>query len=297
MTLLYIGGAGRSGSTLLDRLLGMMPGVTALGEIRFLWAYLARGGVRCGCGVALPACAFWQGVLERWQADASLSVRAMAEWTQQWDRTRHGHRFRSRHSADRPYIEHWGRLYRVLDELTGSDVLVDASKIPTHLCVLQRAAVEDIRVLHLVRDPRAVAFSWGWRVKPEPAVMQAGATMPRRHPLAALAAWIVENEAIRRMHRRYPYARLRYEDFTNAPQAHLHTALQNLGLEVTLDGASMNAWPARPTHSVGGNPIRFTRSPQPIRTDTSWQSALPRAWYWTLTGLGWLYLRRYGYRT
>ena len=34
---LYIGGWGRSGSTLLDRVLGQVPGVVSLGEVRELW--------------------------------------------------------------------------------------------------------------------------------------------------------------------------------------------------------------------------------------------------------------------
>ena len=36
-TVLYIGGMGRSGSTLVDRVLGQAPGVCSVGELVFLW--------------------------------------------------------------------------------------------------------------------------------------------------------------------------------------------------------------------------------------------------------------------
>src|SRR5438874_2616741 len=38
--LLYVGGCGRSGSTLLDRMLGQVPNVCSLGEIGHLWKAL-----------------------------------------------------------------------------------------------------------------------------------------------------------------------------------------------------------------------------------------------------------------
>ena len=36
-TVLYVAGAGRSGSTLLDNLLGQIPGFFSAGELRYVW--------------------------------------------------------------------------------------------------------------------------------------------------------------------------------------------------------------------------------------------------------------------
>lgn len=47
--ILYVGGTGRTGSTVLDRMLGNVPGVFAAGELTWLWFALRSGG-RCACG-------------------------------------------------------------------------------------------------------------------------------------------------------------------------------------------------------------------------------------------------------
>ena len=62
---LYLGGFGRSGTTLVERLLGELPGVCALGEVVHLWQRDIRDDERCGCGVRFSACPFWQSVGER----------------------------------------------------------------------------------------------------------------------------------------------------------------------------------------------------------------------------------------
>src|SRR5437870_4438917 len=76
---LYIGGCGRSGSTLLDRMLGQVPGVCSLGELTHLWRGLLDNA-ECGCGAPIRDCPFWRAVGEcafgGWQAlDAVEMVR------------------------------------------------------------------------------------------------------------------------------------------------------------------------------------------------------------------------------
>jgi len=59
---LYIGGFGRSGSTLVERILGQLPGFCSAGEIVFLWQRGLIDGQLCGCGVPVPECEFWSRV-------------------------------------------------------------------------------------------------------------------------------------------------------------------------------------------------------------------------------------------
>lgn len=72
---LFIGGWGRSGSTLVDRLTGRLDGVVAVGELRDVWQ---RGVVEdrlCGCGQRFSACPFWQEVGQRaFQGWATLDL-------------------------------------------------------------------------------------------------------------------------------------------------------------------------------------------------------------------------------
>src|SRR4051812_48764894 len=59
---LYVGGSGRSGTTLLDRMLGQVPGVWSTGELARVWDNGLRDNELCGCGEPFWECAFWREV-------------------------------------------------------------------------------------------------------------------------------------------------------------------------------------------------------------------------------------------
>ncbi len=61
---LYVGSWGRSGSTLLDLMLGQIPGFFSVGELRYLWERGLSERQLCGCGAPVPECPFWAAVLE-----------------------------------------------------------------------------------------------------------------------------------------------------------------------------------------------------------------------------------------
>ena len=63
VSVLYIAGPGRSGSTLLDTMLGQIDGFVSVGELRNLWARGLGDGWPCGCGAAVRDCPFWSSVL------------------------------------------------------------------------------------------------------------------------------------------------------------------------------------------------------------------------------------------
>ena len=58
--ILYLGGLGRSGSTLIERLLSELPGVCAAGEVVHMWQRGVVEGELCGCGEPFGECPFWQ---------------------------------------------------------------------------------------------------------------------------------------------------------------------------------------------------------------------------------------------
>ena len=61
---LYVGGWGRSGSTLLSHLLGRLPEMVAVGELRYVWQAGVSGNELCGCGEPFDECPFWVAVGE-----------------------------------------------------------------------------------------------------------------------------------------------------------------------------------------------------------------------------------------
>src|SRR5215471_2861256 len=78
---IYIAGSGRSGSTMLERVLGEMPGFVNVGELIDLFRHVERHGERCGCGEPFADCPFWASVGKRafggWDTESVAGVRML----------------------------------------------------------------------------------------------------------------------------------------------------------------------------------------------------------------------------
>ena len=71
----FVGATGRSGSTLVARVLGGAPGACSVGELCWIWNYGVLNDRPCGCGEPFSACPFWTAVGERGSAAGSSSTR------------------------------------------------------------------------------------------------------------------------------------------------------------------------------------------------------------------------------
>jgi hypothetical protein len=153
---LFVGGTGRTGSTVLTRLMGSAPGWFSGGELAFIWRYgLTRGGL-CSCGVPLGTCPVWSLVLAR--TGSGLDAHRMMElrgrfWSVHlpltWSRTL----TRRRLDALEEYPVVVERLYRAIGDVTGARILVDSSKDAHYSMILRERTALDLYFLHLVRDP------------------------------------------------------------------------------------------------------------------------------------------------
>lgn len=303
LDMLFIGGCDRSGSTLLAMMLGRIPGVCNLGELRGLWQRGLRLGRLCGCGVPVNCCEFWSRVLE----EAFGSVRAVPldeilrlRW--RVDRMRRvpsllARQRRGRFARDaRAYRGVLAKVLAAARTVAGAEVLVDSTKSPSSPLVLAGVPGARVRVIHLVRDSRAVAHSLARRVV-NPAAHDRTVLMPRRGTLNAGMYWTAMNLLTHlTSHRAGTVTFVRYEDLAARPLATMEGLLRTLGLpdlpKGLLEGSRL---PFSTQHTVSGNPVRFNRGVIEIRPDTEWTTALPRWARLTVTAITWPLLRRYGY--
>jgi Sulfotransferase family len=280
---LLIGGWGRCGSTLLDMLLGQVPGVVSAGEVRELWL---RGCVEnrpCGCGAAFADCTFWRQVGEvafgGWGAlELDRTLRARYGIDRPWGLGR----LLSRRQADVRngdlafYRQVLAQLYDAIRQVSGSSVVVDSSKIPTHALVLLRSEAIDLRLVHLVRDSRGVAYSNTKRVVKQ---VTAGepTLLPTHGPVASSARYALYNGLTGELDRLgAEYMLVRYEDLIADPRRRLQEILTHAGVSpgtelpfLAGDGAVL-----RPSHLVDGNPVRFATGPVQLRADDEWRSRM-----------------------
>lgn len=300
---LFIGGYGRSGSTLLECLLARLPQVAVLGEVEHLWQRGVREDQLCACTKHFHDCPFWSEVGRRafggWAEVDVDEVLTLKDHVARQRRMHHTARRRvpGRLVDDlRRYAELHRAVYDAAREVSRAPVLVDSSKYPPMALALGHDPALDLRIIHLVRDSRGVAYSWSKTVeRPE---TEDRRLMPRYSPAYSTLSWLSHNVAIgaaRRLGR--PVARIRYEDLVDAPAAEVRRAWAELGLPGA--GDLPMSGPATiellPTHSVAGNPMRFRTGETELRRDEHWRTAMGDADRRLVTAMTLPWLARWGY--
>lgn len=267
-SVLFIAGLGRSGSTLLGDLLGSLPGVVHVGELRYIWEHGLTRDDLCGCGERFSVCPFWRMVLREAFGHRRPDPRKMLRARSR----RPGNRallLRSPAPAADEYTRALGSLLDAVRTVSDADLVVDSSKSPSHGVDLLDAGTR-LRTLHLVRDPRPVVHAW----RSTKARTDAAGSMQRLPAAAVIGRWWLWNLLIeRRLRRRSErWARLRYEDLVAAPSA----SLEDLRDTLDLPGPAPRIQPdghvrLAVSHTVWGNPARLHDGETRIRADDSWR--------------------------
>jgi hypothetical protein len=288
-TTLFVCSAGHSGSTLLDLLLGSHPAALSLGEITHLPKNVALN-TECTCGAKVRDCGFWRPLLDRlatepqfgdWRVDPYKMFLGFIDASNVIDR-RHQtplRRLYRRLVFGSAYASwRWGiapldpltapvrraaankqLFFRIVAESAGKSVLVDSSKHYIEAVSLYRIAPAHTRVLVLIRDGRAVFYSYlkrGW---------------PRRD---ALNAWKHTYERglplIERLIPRSDRLEVRYENLARHPESELRRICAAAGLPFD---ERMLEFRSGTRHLLNGNNMRF-KADKTIRPDEAWRTAL-----------------------
>jgi Sulfotransferase domain len=284
---LYIAGYSRSGSTILDSILGQIDGFFSTGELYYVWTRNILNNTVCGCGSPFRECEVWNDVFDGAfggmdKVDARDMIRAQDSST----RTRHipmatipwGRRLLM--SRSQQYLEHLEVLYEAIQARTGSRVIVDSSKVPLYGYLLNTIPSIDLYVVHLTRDPRAVSYSW---LKKRPLPPLPGKDEPiymdRYSVIKSSMVWNTTNAAVEMFWRRQPkkHLMLRYEDFVDRPQENLQRIVE---LVHEQDSSPLPSFVAQRTieletnHTTSGNPSRFRTGTLELLPDREWISRM-----------------------
>ncbi|MCP3975082.1 MAG: sulfotransferase [bacterium] len=301
LKVLYILGSGRNGSTVLADALGTAPGMENVGEIHWIWDRGAGENRPCGCGEPFADCVFWQGVLSD---IAAVAPQPAAERAKVRYATLEGlaplrllgrrwaNRIRPR---QREYLELTRRLYLATAQAAEAEVIVDSSKRPVYGQAITRLEDLDVHIVHLVRDARAVAFSWR-RKKRNPDRPDGGymARYPAWKSAVGWAVWNAMGELLR-WRRKDRFLQVRYEDFIRDPQGVLESIGEFIGLEATAALSGVQELMLSSNHSISGNPSKFEKGAIKLREDREWAASMEAKDFWTTTLLTWPLLLRYRY--
>lgn len=299
---LYIAGNGRSGSTILNVVLGQIDGFFAVGEVHRAFDADVRERSLCGCGAPFRDCDSWKAIFDdAFGGFDGIDAERMSRLKKQFTAQK---RLVSRSMGRRPpatwnadldwYLKHLERFYQSIRRVSGSRVIVDASKWPLYGHMLDRLPSLDAHIVHLVRDPRAVAFSWT-RTKE----FQPGVLLPRQHPVKTTAYWLALNPAIRAFWATPDAERYRfvsYDRFVSEPRAVVAELLEFVRETIAespfVDDHTVHI---RPTHAVAGNEVRLKHGDVRLRLDDEWELKMPAVSRALVTAMTLPLLSRYGF--
>jgi hypothetical protein len=276
ITVLYIAGAGRSGTTLLARLLGEVDGFVNVGEAaRYLFDVNLRAReFPCGCGSALCDCPFWKDKVRAispnlvQQASDMVRIRKFPSLLMASGKS-------GVPQVYRPILTALAEMYQAVARETGCRVIVDSSKNPANGLLASLIPGVELHVLHVVRNPHRVVASWAKRKG-----------YLKAHPRHKVIAWWwsfnLLAEALKLKARSYRL--LRYEDFVRQPGK----CLQDIVADVVgspspampfLNGINANV---KVQHDIGGNPDKLGGGTITI-ADVGAAAGEPRNWLVNLT--------------
>jgi len=299
---LYVTGWCRSGSTVLCNVLGELPGVVHAGELHYLWRNGVLGigtNTTCGCGEQVRQCPLWRKVIESVAGPDPEPVarEAVADLAAAL-RTRHT-RARLREALGGPMdpvarraVARMADTYHAIAAATSARLIIDSSKYPAEAAALLGRDDLDVKVLHLVREPRASAYSW---VRPKEYI-------PAMGVVRSTAYWTAFNAASDHIGRSVAgdavprYLRLRYEDFVARPRETLTAVLRLCGLPDDPPISDRGEAVLGLNHTVTGNPDRLRQGPVRLVLDEAWRSGLPWPQRVAAGLVAGPLARRYGYR-
>lgn len=257
--IVYIVGSGRSGSTVVERVLSSSPDVFGVGEIHALWR-LPLNSLLCSCGKRVPECSFWCDAL-----DASKLTEDDFRRLTLLEKTviRNKYLLKLRYDLDRirkdERISEFNSMQKMIFssimKSSGASVVIDSSKAGPRAFVL--AAELDPVFIHTYRDAGEIIAS-SRRPKFEPST---GSYMDRPPILRTAVDWIKVEQSARSLRRiGSKVARIDYLDFSNDPRSALSRSLDlffpNLVDTINWTGSN-SVRPSNNYHSVLGNPDRF----------------------------------------
>lgn len=274
---LYIGGSGRCGSTLLSLLFSELQDFIDCGEIVNIWQRGFNENRLCACGAPFSDCAYWSLVANNFNEHNRLDSNYIGQLVSQSVRYRNYFSLRNanRNNSSKGYedvIECISNLYLSISTIARGKIIVDSSKLATYSRLLKLLPNVDLFYINLVRDPRAVVYSWGKKIKYDP---NGAKEMDRFGAVHAALTWKAAYWTAEDTLKDIQGTTIRYEDLVSDTRNVFSKLMVDVnswaGNKLAIDAFNDLSW-STVSHSLSGNPLRFRRG-EGIKLDDAWKKS------------------------
>ena len=259
--IIYIMGAGRSGTTALATFLGNNSEIINLGEMHQYFEHILVADKYCACGAKFVECEFWKkknsGDIFRFKKrNSMLSVRMESHSSILMHLT---NSFNAKENKE--YSEIHQSILNSIYLDSRKSTLLDSSKYIGRVLALNKLENIDLRVIYIVRDIRGVINSFSKKVQTS------------KSPLSTILYYLLVNsvaEFVSRFILGKKVIKIRYEDLIRNP-VHLFDKLEkflNIDLaDIKIKIKKEEAF--KIGHIIGGNRLKNNKEIY-FRKDISW---------------------------
>ncbi len=296
-------GSGRSGSTVLDTVLGDSSDVESVGELVNAPEAFLNVEECCACGERAVKCDFWLATRKEWTKLSGLKNVAELKVLQlRYERIRKlPYLLIScllKTKGYREYLHAEQSMYEAIASVSGKKVIIDSSKNPIRAFSLSKIPEIDLFAIHLVRDGRGVAWSYAKSFEKDAkgGVQKKIAAIPAWR---TAFSWLLVNILSEILVGWVPgdkFLRIRYEDFVEKPGEILKKIGEFIGVDYRgVSKKNQDGEEVPVGHMIAGNRVRMVGVIR-LKPDYGWKESLSdqdRDIFWYIAG--WL-ARRYGYQ-
>ncbi len=272
LKIIYLVGAGNSGSTILGMALGAHSSIVSIGELGHLPKYASTPSELCSCGAPFNTCSFWTPLI-------NIGVNILPSHGYQDVLTRNWRNIKLT-EQDRVLIAANERLYQEIARLSGVNVIVDSSKDMRRLCYLTQSNKLEVIPVYIVRDVRAYIDSF---LRRQSGTSLEGFLRWIKMNLQTILGLISIGYFDKTLH-------VGFTDFTQSPQPILEKICAACDIPFEIE---MLTYYKHTFHNIDGTKSRFDL--KPITPMEDWKKRLPlsgHAIYWL--GGGWLFNKLFG---
>lgn len=253
--LIYIMGAGRSGTTILEILLANNPGIIGVGELTHIFRDGFLGNELCACGDKFNDCHFWSKICNEYtwnEAEINQlfnlfkSVSSHLRFPLNALNVCNTRKQKSYHLANQ-------KLFESIAKTARANTIVDSSKYAGRALVLAKMQLESVYILSMTRSPVGILQSFRKPLLEQPPKSALAAMIYYCYTLlcARIVVWLLGDKILR----------INYEELCRSPMATLRKIEKHCKIDLSNSLSYLELdCDFRVGHMISGNRLRMQRT-------------------------------------